>query len=110
MRLECLETEKRQCENWKFLDSKILNKVPANGILQCILKYIKTTLGVSKGCKDCLMGEKSVKKSALLVRWRWGGNVILLIDAEKPFTETQQSLKILKLFCQFGIKKILLSW
>ena len=39
--------KKKRIENDKtipfiILDSKILNKIPANGILQCILKYIKT--------------------------------------------------------------------
>lgn len=51
-------------ENYKtilfvILDSKILNEIPANGILQCILKYIKTKFGVSQEYKDCLMRKKS---------------------------------------------------
>ena len=46
MRLGYLETKK----SYKtipplVLVSKIPNKIPANGILQCILKYIKTKVG-----------------------------------------------------------------
>lgn len=50
------------------LDSKILNEIPANGILQCILKYIKTKLSVFQEYKDCLMREKFSKEPALLAR------------------------------------------
>lgn len=58
-------------ENYKtvlfvILDSKILSEIPANGMLQCILNYIKTKFGVSLQYKDCLMREKSIKESALL--------------------------------------------
>lgn len=77
---------KRQYKNWKFLDSKILNKIPASGILQCVLKYIKTELYASQEYKDCLMREKSIKESALLGENE--KNIIISVDEGKPFAKT----------------------
>lgn len=54
-RKDNMDTENYKAIPFIVSDSKILNEIPANGTLQCLLKHINPELSVSQEYKGCLM-------------------------------------------------------